>query len=139
MNQKILTVVGGSCLSRRQNFALEIWPLTLRDEEALGIFERKILCCIHDGIQVNGSWRRFNLELYKIYKQPNIVKFVKVQRFKWTGHLARRNENHCWKKLFLPKPIENRPLGRPQLRWIDHAKKDLNIVKVKSWKTVANS
>ncbi|GFX68361.1 hypothetical protein TNCV_2817351 [Trichonephila clavipes] len=61
-------------------YALETWPLTLRDHKTLGIFERKILRCILGGIQVNGPWRRSNLELYKIYKQPDIVKFVKVQR-----------------------------------------------------------
>ncbi|GFU75850.1 putative endonuclease-reverse transcriptase [Trichonephila clavipes] len=61
-------------------YASETWALTLRDEEALGVFERKI-CCIFGGIQVNGSWRRRSkLELYKIYKQPDIVKFVKLQR-----------------------------------------------------------
>ncbi|GFS55489.1 hypothetical protein TNCV_1627431 [Trichonephila clavipes] len=70
-------------------------PLTLRDEEALGIFERKILRCILGGIQVNGSRRRYNLELYTIYKQLNVVKFVKLQRLKWAGHLARVNEDRC--------------------------------------------
>ncbi|GFV43832.1 putative endonuclease-reverse transcriptase [Trichonephila clavipes] len=57
--------------------------LTLHDEEALGIFKRKILRCVLGGVQVNGSWIRYNLELYKIYKQPDTVKFVKLQRFKW--------------------------------------------------------
>ncbi|GFY01748.1 putative endonuclease-reverse transcriptase [Trichonephila clavipes] len=82
----------------------------LRDEEAWGIFERKILCCIFCGIQVEGSWRRrFNLELYKIYKQSDVVKFVKLQRPKWAGHLARMNEDRCCKKIFLTKPLGNRP------------------------------
>ncbi|GFY26261.1 hypothetical protein TNCV_24611 [Trichonephila clavipes] len=48
-----------------------------------------------------GSKRRSNLELYK---QPDIVKCVKLQRFKWAGHLARMKENHCCKKSFLGKP-----------------------------------
>ncbi|GFV12764.1 hypothetical protein TNCV_1367341 [Trichonephila clavipes] len=65
----------------------------LPDEEALGIFERKILHCILGGIQVKGSWRRSNLDLCKIYKQPDIVKFVKLQRLKWDGHLARMNDD----------------------------------------------
>ncbi|GFX09943.1 putative endonuclease-reverse transcriptase [Trichonephila clavipes] len=96
-------------------YASETWPLTLRDEEALGIFERKILRCILGEIQVNGSWRRrSNLELHKIYKQPDIVKFIKLQRLKWAGHLARMNEDRCCKKIFVVKSMRNRPWGRPR-------------------------
>ncbi|GFV78585.1 putative endonuclease-reverse transcriptase [Trichonephila clavipes] len=80
---------------------------------------------------MNGSWRRrSNLELYKIYKQPDIVKFVKLQRLKWAGHLARMNEDRCCKKIFLGKPMGNRPRGRHPLRWIDCVEKVLKILKV---------
>ncbi|GFW56567.1 hypothetical protein TNCV_1862771 [Trichonephila clavipes] len=40
------------------DFSRETLPLTLRDKEALGMLERKILRCILDGIQGSGSWRR---------------------------------------------------------------------------------
>ncbi|GFV99475.1 uncharacterized transposon-derived protein F52C9.6 [Trichonephila clavipes] len=83
--------------------------------------------------------RRSNLELYQIYKQPDIVKFVKLQRLKWAGLLGRLNEDRCCKKIFLAKPMGNRPRGRPPLRWIDCVKKDLNILKFKNWRTVAKS
>ncbi|GFS56221.1 putative endonuclease-reverse transcriptase [Trichonephila clavipes] len=87
-------------------YASKTWQLTLRDEEALGIFERKILRCILGEIQVNGSWRRrYNLELYKIYKQPDVVKLIKLQRLIWAGHLARMNEDRCCEKIFLAKPM----------------------------------
>ncbi|GFU75815.1 uncharacterized protein TNCV_1652751 [Trichonephila clavipes] len=110
------------------------------DEEVLGIFERKILRCILGGIQTNGSWRRrSNLELDKIFKQPDIVKLVKLQRLKWAGHLARMNEDRCCKKIFLAKPMGNRPRGGPPLRWIDCVEKDLYVFKVKNWKTVSKS
>ncbi|GFT30423.1 single-stranded DNA-binding protein 3 [Trichonephila clavipes] len=65
-------------------YASETCPLALRDEEALGSFERKILRCILGGIQVNGSWRRkSNLELYKICKQPDIT-----PPFQLTSHMT---------------------------------------------------
>ncbi|GFY34954.1 hypothetical protein TNCV_155271 [Trichonephila clavipes] len=53
------------------------------------------------------------------------------------GHFARMNENRCCKKVFLAKPMGNRPLDRPLLRWTDCVKKD--NIKVKNWKTVAKS
>ncbi|GFX37143.1 putative endonuclease-reverse transcriptase [Trichonephila clavipes] len=107
-----------------KTYASETWSLTIRDEEALGNFERKTLRYFLGGIQVNGSWRRrSNLELYKIYKQPVIVKFVKLQRLKWAGHLARMNEDRCCKKIFLAKPMGNRFRGRLPLRWIESGKR----------------
>ncbi|GFW36474.1 hypothetical protein TNCV_1344351 [Trichonephila clavipes] len=60
-------------------------------------------------------------------KQPDIVKFVKLQTLKWAGHLARMNEDRYCKKIFLAKPKGNRPRDRPPLRWIDCVEKDLNI------------
>ncbi|GFY03291.1 uncharacterized transposon-derived protein F52C9.6 [Trichonephila clavipes] len=89
-------------------------------KKLFGNFERKILRCILGGIEVNRSWRRYNLEHWKIYKQPDIVKFVKLQRFKWAGHLARINGDPCCKKIFLAKPMGNKPRGR-------HAFKDQKL------------
>ncbi|GFW67292.1 hypothetical protein TNCV_3337931 [Trichonephila clavipes] len=40
-------------------------------------------------------------------------------RLKWTGHLARMNEDRSCKKVFLAKPMGDRPRDRPPLRWID--------------------
>ncbi|GFT18255.1 putative endonuclease-reverse transcriptase [Trichonephila clavipes] len=98
-------------------YASETLPLTLRDEEALRIFERKILRCILDRNQVNGSWKRkSNLELYKFYKQPDIVKVFKLQELKWDSHLARMNEDGCCKKIFRAKSMGNRPQGRPPFK-----------------------
>ncbi|GFT63282.1 putative endonuclease-reverse transcriptase [Trichonephila clavipes] len=57
-------------------YTSDTWALTLRDKEALGIFESKILCCILGGVQVNESRRRSNLELQTMYKQLD-EKFVK--------------------------------------------------------------
>ncbi|GFU03298.1 hypothetical protein TNCV_3338241 [Trichonephila clavipes] len=60
-------------------------------------------------------------------------------RLKWSGHLARMNEGRYSKKTFLAKPMGNIPLGRPPFKWIDCVEKNLNILKVKNWKTVAKS
>ncbi|GFW51925.1 uncharacterized transposon-derived protein F52C9.6 [Trichonephila clavipes] len=86
-----------------------------------------------------GERRRSNLDLYKIYKQPDIVKFVKLQRLNWAGHLSRMNEDRCCKKFSLAKSMGNRPRDKPPLRWIDCFEKDLRILKVKNWKTSVKS
>ncbi|GFV49527.1 hypothetical protein TNCV_1975201 [Trichonephila clavipes] len=68
-------------------------------------------------------WRRSNLELYKIYKQPDTGKFVKLQRLKWAGHLARTNEDCCCKKIFLANPWEKCHRARARLKCIDSFEK----------------
>ncbi|GFU70357.1 hypothetical protein TNCV_2916201 [Trichonephila clavipes] len=49
------------------------------------------------------------------------------------------NEDGCCKKIFLAKPMGNGPRGRSPLRWIDCVEKDLDVLRVKNWKTVAIS
>ncbi|GFV00450.1 hypothetical protein TNCV_3644281 [Trichonephila clavipes] len=57
-----------------------------------------------------------------------------------TGSGAKRmNEQRYSKNIFRAMPIGNRPRGILPLRWIDCVEKDLNILKVKNWKTVAKS
>ncbi|GFW46902.1 uncharacterized protein TNCV_2982581 [Trichonephila clavipes] len=69
------------------------------DEKMISIYERKILRSIFGGIQENGTWRRrSNLELYRSYKESDIVNFIKMQRIKWAGHVIRMNEDRTTKK-----------------------------------------
>jgi hypothetical protein len=47
----------------------------------LAVFERKILRVIYGPIKDNGEWRiRYNSELYALYKDVDIITFIKVGR-----------------------------------------------------------
>jgi hypothetical protein len=51
------------------------------DEAILGIFERKIFRSIFGPTNENGEWRiKFNDELYTLYKESDIVTYIKVNR-----------------------------------------------------------
>lgn len=55
--------------------------MTQKDEHALLVFERRILWLIFGGIKVDNNWhRRYNIELYQLYNEPDIVKFIKTNR-----------------------------------------------------------
>ena len=59
-----------------------------------GITERKVLQCIFGAKQENGTWRkRYSYELYEIFNEPNIVKYVKFKILAWAGHLVRMNSD----------------------------------------------
>jgi hypothetical protein len=63
-------------------YGSESWTLTMQEERALAVFERKILWKIYGPVRENKLWRiRQNDELEDIIKRENIVRFIKVKEF----------------------------------------------------------
>jgi hypothetical protein len=84
----------------------------------MSIFERRILRYIFGPVEENGTWRRrYNYELYKPFKESNIIGYIKVNRLEWAEHLIRISENRIINKIFKTKPEGTRKVGRPKLRW----------------------
>ena len=68
--------------------ASDAWTLTKKEEQALLIFERKILRRIYGPKYENGEWKsRTYREPVEMSKGENIVKWIKGQRTSWLGHL----------------------------------------------------
>src|ERR1700743_885388 len=78
-------------------YGSEAWCMTQTDEQTLLVFERRILRTIFGGIQIENNWRRrFNHELYELYAEPDIVKYIKINRLRWFGHVLRMDGGR-WK------------------------------------------
>ena len=60
----------------------------------------------------------------KLYKEPDIVKFIKIYRLKWAGHVMRMKENHLTRRLFVVKLEGIRQRRRPRLRQEDGVEGD---------------
>jgi hypothetical protein len=59
----------------------------------LNTFERKILQRIYGLTHEGGCWLpRWNNERYSLYKEPNIVKDIKIRRLEWAGHIIKMEE-----------------------------------------------
>ena len=58
---------------------------------------------------------------------------------RWVGHVARMGERNGVYRVFVGKPEEKRPLGRPKCRWDDNIKMDLQEVgcRVMDWLELA--
>jgi hypothetical protein len=109
-------------------YGCESCTLTKKEEEKLNIFERKILWKNYGPSCVNVVWSiKYNDELYNIYKEPSIVKMIKIARLEWLGHIARMEDNAPCKKITFSQPEGSRKKGRPKLRWLDSVLKDLKI------------
>jgi len=69
----------------------------------------------------------YNEELNNLYTSPNI-RVVKSRRMRWVGHVARMAEGRGVYRIWVGKPEERIPLGRPRLGWEDNIKMDLQEV-----------
>jgi hypothetical protein len=80
-------------LQHWEKYAPETWVLSISDETALAIFERKVLRSIYGPVKDNNEWRiRYSYELYALYEYMNIITFIKVGRLKWAGHVVRMDQ-----------------------------------------------
>jgi hypothetical protein len=65
-------------------YGSETWVLSKSDEARLGVFERKVSRAIVD----NGEWRiKYNDELYTLYKDSDIITYIKINRLRWARHV----------------------------------------------------
>jgi hypothetical protein len=65
---------------------------------------------------------------HNLYSSPNINRITKSRRMRLAGHVARVGEKRNTYRIFVGKPEENRPLGRPRHRWVDNIKMDLGKI-----------
>ncbi|KAJ4448399.1 hypothetical protein ANN_10415 [Periplaneta americana] len=109
-------------------YACENWPLTLREEHRLRVFENKVLRKLFGAKrdEVIGEWRKLhNTELHALYSSPDIIRNIKSRRLRWAGHVARMGEFRNAYRALVGRPEGKRPLGRPRRRWEDNIKMEL--------------
>ena len=91
-------------------------------------------------MKVDNNWRRrFNHELEELYAEPNIVRYIKINRLRWLGHVQRMEEERVPLKLLNTNPDGNRRPGRPKTRWKDAVESDLKALKVRDWKSLTRN
>lgn len=106
----------------------------------LSIFERKILRAIYGPTRVNNEWRiRYNQELYELFNEPDVIKFIKMGRLRWAGHVARMEETRPAIRALQVDPGGQRQRGRPRARWEDEITDDARTMGVKNWMRAARN
>jgi len=79
----------------------ELWALTVGEERALAVLERKILRKMYGPVKENELWRiRRNDELEAVIKGENIARFIKCQRIRWVGHIERMQDTAIPEKMY---------------------------------------
>jgi hypothetical protein len=106
--------------------------MSVADENALRVFERKVVRGICDPVTEGERWRIPNRELEEILRGEDIVKFVKSLRLAWLGHVERMDEERMSRKLLHGKMEGRRSRGRPRKRWLQDLE-DMGIMHVGMW------
>jgi hypothetical protein len=90
------------------------------DENVINIYERKILRKIFGAVREVDHWRaRYNNELYGLYREQDLVSYIKVGRMWWAGHVSRMEDSDPAKQAMEQQLYGTRRAGGPKLRWVD--------------------
>ena len=101
------------------------WTLIQTSEQRLNAFEKKVLRRIYGPTQEGGHWHpRWNNELYRLYKDLNIVEDIEIRRLGWAGHVIRMADERIPKQVLNWTFYNTRPVGRPRTRWADVVQRD---------------
>jgi hypothetical protein len=72
-------------------YRCETWPLTLREEYRLMVFENRVLGRIFGSKrdEVMGIWRKLhNEEFHNLHSSPSLMRMIKSRRMKMAGQVA---------------------------------------------------
>jgi hypothetical protein len=122
-------------------YGCETWRLSKQSEKTIGIIERKILRRIFGAVKDEGQWRmRYNKELYELYKDVDLVTFIKLKRLQWAGHVQRLTLDRIPEKALRAKFTGSRPAGKPARRWEDGVKVDAaSTLRCRDWRLTAQN
>ena len=124
-------------------YASETWTLTKALERKLEVFENAVLRRIYGPVydaELRTWVHRHNADLRRMSRLPLITSFIRSNRLRWAGHVARQDETSLCRKFLFGRPEGRRPVGRPRLRWSDTIVNDLRqlgVERPEDWPRIA--
>ena len=98
---------------------------------------QNILQCIQDH---NREWRiKYKNELYTLYKESDIVTYIKINRLRWAGHVIRMEEQIAARRVLVAVVEGRRRRGRPKLIREDGVMEDARKLGERNWKNAARN
>ena len=114
-------------------YGCETWKLTKRSENLLRIAQRameRAMLGITLRDRKRSSWIRSKTRV------RDIIQFIKQQKWRWAGHIARRSDNRWSKRLTDWCPWDcKRIRKRPDTRWRDEIERFAG----KKWQRIAQN
>jgi hypothetical protein len=127
LSKNIKIKVYGTIILPLVLYGCETWSLTLREEQRLRMFEKRMLRRIFGPKtdEVTGAWRRLHKEeLNALYSSPNFIRVIKSRGMRWARHVVCTGRG----EVYIGRPEGRRPLGRRRHRCQDNISMDLQEV-----------
>jgi hypothetical protein len=71
---------------------------------------------------------------YELLEGHDVMKFIKLERLQWAGHIVQMDNSGIPKKVLDGKFHGRRPVGRPRLRWEDIRRDSLLLLNIRGWR-----
>jgi hypothetical protein len=91
-------------------------------------------------------WKYFTMErnvaddeLCTLYKDSDIITYIKINRLSWAGHVIRLEEQNPARRLFAAVVEGRLQKGRPKLRWEDGVTSDAKKLGERHWRSTARN
>ena len=108
-------------------YGVEMWRVTSTDMEHLDVFHRK---CPRRILAIS------NRDLYERARESPISEILKVRRWRWIGHVLRREKDNNCRVALTWTPEGKRKRGRPKTTWRDTIERELKELGWTSWNVV---
>ena len=116
-------------------YGAETWTMTVKDENILRSFERKIMRRIMGPVREGNGWRaRTNAEVEQFLNDEDIVRHIKAQRIRWLGHVYRMGEDRLPGRLVGAEMAGKRRRGRPRRTCLRDVEEDLLTMGCGRWR-----
>jgi hypothetical protein len=124
----------------KTSHSLLIWSLVMYkcDENMINIFEGKIRRKIFGAVTEGDLCRaRYNNELYGLYREQDLVSYIKLGRMWWAGHVSRMEDSDPAKQAMEQQIYGTRRGSRSKLRSVDSVVQDARKMGINHWKKAA--
>ena len=74
-----------------------------------------------------------------MYKESDIVTYIKINRLKWAGRVIRMEEQSPTRRVLVAVVEGRRQRGRPKLRWKDGVTEKARKLGERNWKNAARN
>ena len=110
-----------SCILPSMTYGCETWKINTLTEKILRIAQRAMERSM---LRITIRDRKSSLWIRKQTKIKDIIHYIKQQKWRWPGHIARRNDNRWSKRIMEWCPLDcKRSRKRPETRWRDDIRK----------------
>lgn len=113
-------------------YCAEMWRTTEKDDEKLDTFHRK---CLRRIMKIHWPEKVSNKDLYERTQSTPLSVTIKIRRWRWLGHVLRREAQNNSKVALTWTPEGRRKRGRPRNTWRRTVEKERQELGWETWRS----